>query len=157
LRPSVVPRRAHDAAAALAGSCLCGAVAFAATVLPRRVVSCHCSLCRRSRAAAFGSTLLVPRATFRWDRGEARVRSYALPLPRRYGADFCADCGSLVPSAPTGSQTAMLPAGAIDSPLPPLPGVHLYVGSKAPWYEIADAWPQFAELPPRDTVTEIFQ
>jgi hypothetical protein len=151
--PSVASRPAHDAAAALAGSCLCGAVAFTAAVLPRRVVNCHCSLCRRSRAAAFGSTLVVPRDAFRWDRGEARVRHYAQPLPREYGADFCADCGSLVPSAPTASETVMLPAGAIDSALPPLPGVHLYVGSKAPWYEIADAWPQFAELPPAEWLT----
>jgi hypothetical protein len=152
-----VTTRPPLATAAVSGSCLCGAVTFAASVLPKRLVNCHCSLCRRSRAAAFGSTLLVPRDAFRWDRGEACVRSYALPLPRQYGTDFCADCGSLVPSAPTASQTALLPAGAIDSPLPQLPGVHLYVGSKAPWYEIADAWPQFAELPPRDKVTEIFQ
>ncbi|MND05055.1 hypothetical protein D3C83_256250 [compost metagenome] len=51
----------------------------------------------------------------------------------------------------------MLPAGAIDSPLSPLPAVHLYVGSKAPWYEIADGWPQFAELPPPERLTEFFQ
>jgi hypothetical protein len=150
---SVAPPRARFSAAALAGSCLCGAVAFAATVLPRGVVNCHCSLCRRSRGAAFASTLVVPRDAFRWDRGEARVRSYSLPLPRQYRTDFCADCGSLVPA--TGSATVMLPAGAIDSPLPRLRGVHLYVASKAPWYEIADAWPQFAELPPPERLTEL--
>jgi hypothetical protein len=152
-----LPTRAPLVAAAVNGSCLCGAVAFAATEVPRRVVNCHCSLCRRSRAAAFSSTLLVPRDAFRWDRGEARVRSYAVPNPRRYGTDFCADCGSLAPSAPPGSATVMLPAGAIDTPLPALPAVHLYVGSKAPWFEIADAWPQFAELPPPERLTEYFQ
>jgi hypothetical protein len=152
-----LPTRAPLVAAAVNGSCLCGAVAFAATEVPRRVVNCHCSLCRRSRAAAFSSTLLVPRDAFRWDRGEARVRSYAVPNPRRYGTDFCADCGSLAPSAPPGSATVMLPAGAIDTPLPALPVVHLYVGSKAPWFEIADAWPQFAELPPPERLTEYFQ
>ena len=155
LRSRAPARPSLDAEPALAGSCLCGAVAFTATVLPRRVVNCHCSLCRRSRAAAFGSTLLVPREAFRWDRGEARVRSFALPLPRRYGTDFCADCGSLVPSVPKGAETAMVPAGAIDSPLPRLPAVHLYVGSKAPWYEIAGASPQFAALPPPEQLNEL--
>ena len=29
------------------------------------------------------------------------------------------------------------------------PVCHIFVGSKAPWYEIADALPQFAEFPPR--------
>jgi hypothetical protein len=62
-----------------------------------------------------------------------------------------------MPSVPTGSASALLPAGAIDSPLPPLPAVHLYVGSKAPWYEIADAWPQCAELPPPEKLTETFR
>jgi hypothetical protein len=155
--PTVALRRAHDESAAVAGSCLCGAVAFASSAMPHRVVSCHCSLCRRSRAAAFSSTLLVPRGAFRWDRGEARIRSYALPSPRRYATDFCSECGSLVPSAAAGSDAAGLPAGAIDSPLRPLPAVHLYVGSKAPWYEISDSWPRFAELPPPEQLTEVFR
>jgi hypothetical protein len=155
--PTVATPREHDASVAVAGSCLCGAVAFAATTLPRRIVNYYCSLCRRSRAAAFSSTLLVPRDVFHWSGGEARVRSYALPAPRQYGTDFCVDCGSIVPTAAPGSPTAMLPAGAIDTPLPRLPAVHLYVGSKAPWYDIVDAWPQFAELPPPDRFKEFFQ
>ena len=28
------------------------------------------------------------------------------------------------------------------------PGEHIFVKSKAPWYEIADALPQFEEWPP---------
>ena len=67
------------------------------------------------------------------------------------------DCGSPVPSLAAGQPLGMLPAGAVDSVLPPLPGVHLYVGSKAPWYTITDAWPQFAELPPAEQLTEFFQ
>jgi len=155
--PIVETPRLHDASAAVSGSCLCGSVAFAAAASPHRVVNCYCSLCRRSRAAAFSSTLLVPRDAFRWVRGVERIRSYALPAPQQYATDFCADCGSLAPSAPEGTPTAMLPAGAVDTPLPPLPAVHLYVGSKAPWYEIADGWPQFAELPPPERFTELLQ
>jgi hypothetical protein len=55
------------------------------------------------------------------------------------------------------SPTVMLPAGAIDSPLPALPALHLYVASKAPWHEIAGAGPQFAELPPPEQLTEAFR
>jgi hypothetical protein len=153
--PVVTAARMHDAA--VAGSCLCGALAFAATTLPHRLVNCHCSRCRRSRAAAFASTLLVPHEAFHWVRGAERVRSYVLPAPQRYGTDFCADCGSPAPSAQPGSPVVMLPAGAIDTPLPRVPGVHVYVGSKAAWYEIADAWPQFEELPPPERFTEFFR
>ena len=168
-----IPDRPPLKDATISGSCLCGAVAFAAMEMPRRVVNCHCTLCRRSRGAAFSSTLLVARDAFRWDRGEARARSYALPAtardggsaanagaicgPRKYETVFCADCGSPVPSMPSGASTVMLPAGSIDTPLPSLPAVHLYVGSKAPWYDIVDAWPQFEELPPPEQLTEVFR
>jgi hypothetical protein len=152
----VLPNRAPVEDATLSGSCLCGAVAFTAMELPHRVVNCHCSLCRRSRAAAFSSTLVVRREAFRWQRGEARVRRYIAPETRQYRTDFCGDCGSPMPSAAGAAATVMLPAGSIDTALPPLPAVHLYVGSKAPWHEIADAWPQFAELPPADLLKELF-
>jgi hypothetical protein len=155
--PTVERIREHDASAAVAGSCLCGSVAFCAAAIPRRLVSCHCSLCRRSRAAAFSATLLVPSDAFRWVRGAQRVRRYSLPAPRRYATEFCADCGSPAPSAPESSTTVMLPAGAIDTPLGPLPAVHVYVGSKAPWYHIADSWPQLDEMPPPEQLTELRQ
>lgn len=150
----------------VAGRCLCAAVAFAVTATPQRVVNCYCSLCRRRSGAAFTSTLLAAATDFRWLRGEARIRHYVMPAPlgsprrgapRSYGADFCADCGSPVPTLPAGQPGVMLPAGAIDSELPPLPAVHLYVASKAPWVAITDAGPQFAELPPAERFTEFFR
>ena len=132
----------------IVGSCLCNGVAFSVSATARRLVNCYCSLCRRKSGAAFTSTLLADSSAFRWLRGELLVRHYALPA-RQFGSDFCTDCGSPVPTVT--AATAMLPAGAIDpgGTEPPPQAVHLYVGSKAPWYEITDAWPQFAELPPR--------
>jgi hypothetical protein len=156
LRAMAAPRP-HQAGTAVGGTCLCGAVVFAAGVAPRRVVNCYCSLCRRSRAAAFSSTLLVPATAFRFVAGVERVRRYALPAPRQYATDYCADCGSATPSATPGGPTVMLPAGAIDTPLPRLPAVHLYVASKAAWYDIPAGGPQFAELPPPERFTEYFQ
>jgi hypothetical protein len=151
-----IERPAGDSAAGeLAGSCLCNAVAFAAEATPKRVVSCYCSLCRRRSGGAFTSTLLAPAQRFRWLRGRERVRHYALPPPRHYAVAFCADCGSPLPTTATG--TMLIPAGSIDSELPPLPGVHLYVGSMAPWYTITDDWPQFDELPPAERFTDFFQ
>jgi hypothetical protein len=49
----------------------------------------------------------------------------------------------------------MLPAGAIDNELAPLPAVHLYVGSKAAWCEVGDAGEQFVELPPPERFAEL--
>jgi hypothetical protein len=144
-------------AGGLRGSCLCGAVAFEAAETPRRVVNCYCSQCRRRSGAGFASTLFVAADAFRWRLGQERVRHYALPAPRTYAADFCGDCGSAVPLVMAGSPLAMLSAGAVDSPLPKLPAVHLYVGSKAAWCEIGDAGEEFAELPPPERFTELFR
>jgi hypothetical protein len=155
--PPVARRAATELRGAITGSCVCDGIAFAATHTPRRVVNCYCSLCRRRTGAGFASTLLVPAGTFRWLRGEPRVRRYSLPQPRRYVADFCNDCGSPTPTVRDGQPFVMLPAGAIDSDLPPLPHVHLYVGSKAAWCAITDSWPQFAELPPAERFAEYFQ
>ena len=141
----------------LAGSCLCGAVGFEIDDTPQRIVNCHCSLCRRSRGAPFGSTLLMAQKRFRWLRGRGRTGTYQLPPPRKYQVDFCTQCGSLVPSVAPDLGLALLPAGAFDTPLPPLPMVHIYVASKAPWFEISDGWPQFAELPPPERFAEFFR
>ena len=155
--PIVAPARSVAPHAAVAGSCLCGAVEFAASQTSRRLWSCHCSLCRRSSATAFASTLRVARDAFRFVHGAECVARYALPAPQRYATSFCADCGSRVPSAPDGAATVTLPAGAIDTPLQRLPAAHLCVGSKAPWYEIGDAWPQFEGLPPPERLKELLR
>jgi hypothetical protein len=172
--PTVERRTTKATPGTITGSCVCDRVAFSVTGAPSRLVHCYCSLCRRRSGGAFTSTLLTTTDRFRWLRGEARVRHYALPAtlgsPRRgaarqYSSDFCADCGSPMPNV-TGDREVSIPAGAIDDPwkspkgdteLAPLPAVHLYVGSKAPWYSITDAWPQFDELSPPEQFKDSFQ
>jgi hypothetical protein len=84
-----------------------------------------------------------------WTKGQQRVQTYVATTPRHHGHvfGFCNDCGSPMPSSAPGSPAAKLPAGAVDSPLPALPILHVYVGSKAPWYEITDSWPQLDVAP----------
>lgn len=42
----------------------------------------------------------------------------------------------------------LVPAGLLDTDPGARPEAHIHVASKAPWFTIADALPQFAELPP---------
>jgi hypothetical protein len=37
--------------------------------------------------------------------------------------------------------------GGLDDPPPMRPQAHIFVGSKAPWYEITDDLPQYEEYP----------
>ena len=41
-----------------------------------------------------------------------------------------------------------IPLAILDNP-PVRPQCHVFVGSKAPWFEIADDLPQYVEMPPR--------
>src|SRR5262249_14289202 len=55
------------------GSCLCGAVGYAVEGDPLRCVNCHCSRCRKARAAAFASNLFTTADGPRFTRGAARL------------------------------------------------------------------------------------
>jgi hypothetical protein len=44
----------------------------------------------------------------------------------------------------------IIPAGSLDDDPIVRPVVHIHTASKAPWFEITDALPQFAEFPPEE-------
>jgi len=155
--PGMAQRAPRATQASVAGSCLCGAIEFELDAPPRTLVKCYCSLCRRSRGTGFATTLLGSPRSFRWVRGADRRRAYALPAPRTYRTEFCADCGGLVPNVLATTPFVLVPAGAVDTPLAALPTVHIHVASRARWCEITDEWPQFAELPPPERLTELFR
>lgn len=131
----------------ITGSCLCGDVAFEATD-PIMMMNCHCTRCRLSRASAHATNLFVAAENFRWRSGEAKVVKYKLPDAERFGTAFCQNCGSLVPRI-TGASGARvnIPAGCLDSDPGIKPRGHIYIDSKAPWFEIEDSLPQWATTP----------
>ena len=57
---------------------------------------------------------------------------------------FCKKCGSPLVSTDSGKITEVV-LGTVDGDPGVRPCEHIFVGSKAPWYEIADALPQFEE------------
>ena len=132
---------------AVGGSCLCGAVAFEYEGEPLRMVNCHCSRCRRARSAAHASNLFVDAAGFRWLRGEEHVKRYALPEAVRFTVAFCETCGSEMPRVSAQAKHVNIPAGSLDDDPGVTPGLHIYVGSKAPWFEILDQLPAYDERP----------
>jgi hypothetical protein len=111
-------------------------------------MQCHCSRCRKARAAAHGGNLFPEAAQLRWLRGNDQLRVYKVPEAKRFAQMFCARCGSPQPRA-WASARYVVPASTLDAD----PGIksvhHIFVGSKAPWFEIRDAWPQHETLPPR--------
>jgi hypothetical protein len=130
------------------GSCLCGDVAYEMAGLPLRVHNCHCSRCRRARSAAHATNAAYPLAQFRWVRGEERIVDYRAPGARYFGIAFCKRCGGAVARISQERGFVVVPVGALDSDPQLQPQRHIFVGSKANWFEITDRLPQFSELPP---------
>lgn len=134
-----------SAAATIHGSCLCNAVAFEATSDPIMSRHCHCMRCRKARSAAHASNLVVPLDGFRMTRGEDQLGSYKVPDAQFFTQVFCRTCGSPMPRADASRGFAVIAMGSLDADPGVKPRNHIFVASKAPWYEITDELPQFPE------------
>lgn len=143
-RPEVLPKPG-----VAQGSCLCGDVTYEYRGRPVLMQNCHCSRCRRSRSAAHATNAFVKAEQFQWVTGEARVTRFDLPEAKYFGSTFCKRCGSLVPHSVRGRDNYLIPAGSFDTDPAARPAGHIHVASKAAWFDITDALPQYAELPPR--------
>jgi hypothetical protein len=129
------------------GSCLCGEVAFEIEGAPLRAYNCHCSRCRRGRSSAHATNVFYAADDFRWTRGENNVAAYKVPEAKRFAVAFCRRCGGALPRLSTELKGAIVPAGSLDSYPGMQPLAHIFVGSKADWFDITDRLPQYAEYP----------
>jgi len=132
----------------LRGSCLCGGVRYEISGPVSYPLNCHCSMCRKAHGAAFRSRARVKADDFRWTQGAELVTYYESSPGNHRG--FCRMCGSpLLSRFDNDPRSYGVPLGALDDDPGIKPGFHVFVASKAPWYDITDELPQFAELPPR--------
>jgi hypothetical protein len=144
-------RSTEPTSEAIRGGCLCGAVGYEiARPVANPIIFCHCSRCRRARAVAHNANLFVAPDRFRWLRGSDRAKAFHPPEAQRFTQAFCGDCGCKV--AHVGPVRALIPAGSLDDDPGVRPGLHIFVGSKAPWYAITDSLPQYDELPPSGVI-----
>ena len=141
--------RSHGRDGVVGGSCLCGKVAFEYEGEPKFMMNCHCSRCQRARSAAHASNVFVAEEAMRWIRGEDQVTVYRLPGAKRFGHAFCRTCGSPVARKLPDAPMYNIPAGALDDDPGVRPKAHIFVASKAPWFEPTDDLPRYDEMPPQ--------
>jgi hypothetical protein len=141
------PPRTPPPPGATRGSCLCGAVAFEFEGPPLFARYCHCRRCRKARSAAHAANLAVPADRLRLTRGADDIESFKVPEADRFSQAFCRVCGSPMPGIYRARGVAVVPMGALDDDPGVAPGCHIFVASKAPWFAIADALPQYEEYP----------
>ena len=131
---------------AIKGSCLCGAVRFAITSPILSMGNCHCTMCRKQHGTAFATYCQVAKTGLQILTGESHIQRYvSSDFAER---SFCADCGTkLTFTFNDLPERIWIAAGAIDDDPGIRPQYHIFVGSKAPWYEIKDSIRQHEGYP----------
>jgi hypothetical protein len=125
--------------AMLSGKCECGAVRYRVADEFRYAANCHCSNCRASTGSAF-----KPFAGIERDRLEIVEGADKLLV---WGDDDgnhtrCCVCGSLLYSVVRDGGWVHVALGSLADEPSIRPTEHIFVGSKAPWFEITDDLPQ---------------
>ena len=126
----------------LVGKCECGAVRYRVADTFLYAANCHCSRCRAATGSAFKAF-----AGIEWTKLEITDGSDSLLV---YGDDElndtrCAACGSLLFSVVREGDYVHVAMGSLVDAPSIRPTEHIFVGSKAPWFEITDDLPQAQE------------
>lgn len=134
-RPGTVSDRS------LAGSCYCGAVRYRVADQFAYAVNCHCSNCRRTTGSAFKPFAGIERERLTITDGEDQRMIFG--GEKGHNA-HCARCGSLLYSLVRDGAWVHVAMGTLLDDPSIRPTAHIFVGSKAPWFEITDGLPQYA-------------
>jgi hypothetical protein len=126
----------------LAGECGCGTVRYRVADAFLYAANCHCSRCRAATGSAF-----KPFAGIELDKLEITDGVDALLV---FGEEDlndtrCGVCGSLLFSVVRDGAYVHVAMGTLVDAPGIRPTGHIFVGSKAPWFEISDDLPQFEE------------
>ncbi len=125
------------------GSCLCGEVSYQVEKIEAKMGHCHCTMCRKFHGSAFATFGEAKVENFRWLKGETKIETYTAANGTQ--RKFCRRCGAslvFVPSNDAG-EVVEFTLGTLDTPIQERPDAHLFVGSKADWFDIEDELPQF--------------
>jgi hypothetical protein len=126
----------------LRGKCECGAVRYEVADAFLYAANCHCSNCRASTGAAFKPFAGIEREKLTLTDGADAL----LVIGGEDGNHTrCAVCGSLLYSVVRDGAYVHVALGSLVDEPSIRPDHHIFVGSKAPWYEITDDLPQFEE------------
>ena len=119
---------------------MCGGVVFEIDGKVSPMECCHCSRCRKKSGSAFSAAFLVASKSLRWVKGVDLISSVQLDTGFRHY--FCGGCGSPTPW-PGVPKVTPVPAGCLDVDPGVRPFRHVFVGSKAEWFELTDGLPHF--------------
>ena len=122
----------------LQGKCGCGAVHYEVADEFRYSANCHCSQCRAATGSAFKAFAGIERDKLTVTEGGDRLMVFG---EDDLNDTRCATCGSLLYSVVREGGWVHVAMGSLVDDPTIRPSDHIYVGSKAPWFEITDDLP----------------
>jgi hypothetical protein len=126
----------------LAGRCECRAVRYVVPDEFLYAANCHCSNCRASTGSAFKAFAAIEREKLEVVEGGDTLLVWG-------GEDAnhtrCGICGSPLYSVVRDGEYVHVALGSLVDDPTIRPGEHIFVGSKADWFEITDDLPQSEE------------
>src|SRR5262245_12701894 len=126
----------------LDGRCECGAVRYQVADEFLYASNCHCSRCRAATGSAFKPFAGIERGKLELLSGEDTL---LINGEAELNDTRCANCGSLLYSVVRDGEYVHVALGSLVDEPSMRPTKHIFVGSKAPWFEITDDLPQFEE------------
>jgi hypothetical protein len=126
----------------LAGKCECGAVRYSVADEFLYASNCHCSRCRAATGSAFKPFAGIEREKLQITNG---ADGLLIVGEETLNDTRCARCGSLLFSVVRDGAFVHVALGSLVDAPSMRPTKHIFVGSKAPWFEITDDLPQFEE------------
>ncbi len=129
---------------ALAGSCECGAVRYRVPDDFEYALNCHCKSCRAATGSAFKAMAGIEREKLEIVDGR---KSVLIVGEEDANHTRCASCGSLLFSVVREGAYVHVALGSLVDAPSIRPTKHIWVSQKAPWFEITDDLPEFAEFP----------
>jgi hypothetical protein len=126
----------------LFGGCWCGKVRYRVADAFLYASNCHCSRCRAATGSAFKPFAGIEREKLEITEG---LDELLVVGEEELNDTRCRACGSLLFSVVRDGAYVHVAMGTLVDAPGIRPTKHIFVGSKAPWFEITDDLPQFEE------------
>jgi hypothetical protein len=126
----------------LNGRCECGTVRYEVVDAFLYAANCHCSQCRAATGSAFKAFAGIERDKLEVTDGRNSLLVFG---EQDLNDTRCGACGSLLFSVVRDGAYVHVALGSLVDAPSLRPTKHIFVGSKAPWFEITDDLPQYEE------------
>ncbi len=115
------------------GSCLCGQVKYQLLSEPKKVTSCHCTMCQKQHGAAFATYGCILKTDLVYVTGSQLLKSYnsSSTIERK----FCGDCGSSIEwiGSTKFPEWTSITLSTLDTPINPKKITDIYTETKQCW------------------------